>query len=86
MNNIPRMESISNTAALFHLPVHFVRSAVANGDIVSVRAGRKILVNLDSLAAFLNTGKPQGAAANASENNRHSDEKNAPRIAPIPLR
>ncbi len=83
---IPRMETIPKTAEIFNLPVHFVRAAVANGDVVAIRAGRKFLVNLDSLTAFLNTGMPQGAAANFPKSDRRSNEKNAPRIAPIPLR
>lgn len=83
---VPRVESIVKTAALLHLPVHFIRAAVANGDIVAVRAGRKFLVNIDSVIAFLNTRIPQGTAANVSENDSRSDVKNAPRIAPIHLR
>lgn len=83
---VPRMESITKTAELFKLPVHFVRAAVANGDVVSVRAGRKILVNLDSLAAFLNTGKPQGASANVCESDRRSDGEKVLRVLPIPFR
>lgn len=83
---IPRMETITNTAEIFNLPVHFVRAAVANGDVVAIRAGRKFLVNLDSLAVFLNTGLPQGtAAANTTENSRRSTE-NESRITPISLR
>lgn len=83
---IPHMETINNTADLFNLPVHFVRAAVVNGDVVSVRAGRKFLVNIESVSAFLNTGIPQGAAANSSEIDSRSDKKNAPRITPISLR
>ena len=89
MNNtlkIPCMETITNTAALFNLPVHFVRAAVAKGDVVAVRAGRKFLVNLDSLAAFLSTGIPQGAAANDRESSSRSDVESAPRVTPISLR
>lgn len=81
----PRMESITKTAELFKLPVHFVRAAVASGDVVSVRAGRKFLVNCDSMSVFLNTGIPQGAAVSSLEN-RRSDKKNAPRITPVSLR
>lgn len=81
----PRMESITKTAELFKLPVHFVRAAVASGDVVSVRAGRKFLVNCDSMSIFLSTGIPQGAAVSSPES-RRSDKKNAPRITPISLR
>ncbi|MCM1166050.1 MAG: hypothetical protein NC299_10675 [Lachnospiraceae bacterium] len=81
---IPHMETITNTAIVYNLPVHFIRAAVANGDIVAVRAGRKFLVNCDSLEMFLRTGIPQGTAMKAAP--RRSDEEAAPRISPISLR
>ena len=57
----PRMETIKNTAALFGLPVHFIRQKVATGEIVAVRAGRRFLVNVDKLAEYLNSNtiKPE---------------------------
>ena len=83
---VPRMETITKTAEISSLPIHVVRAMVANGDVVAVRAGRKFLVNMDSLSAFLNTGVPQGAAANTTENSRRSDGETAPRIATISLK
>lgn len=56
---IPRMEGIRKTAELFGLPVHFVRSKVASGEVVAVRAGRKFLVNVDRFAEYLNTATVQ---------------------------
>lgn len=57
----PRMETIKATAALFNLPVHFIRQKVATGEIVAVRAGRRFLVNVDKLAEYLNSNtiKPE---------------------------
>ena len=57
----PRMETIKTTAALFNLPVHFIRQKVATGEIVAVRAGRRFLVNVDKLAEYLNSNtiKPE---------------------------
>lgn len=52
---IPRMETIKTTAALFNLPVHFVRCKVASGEVVAVRAGRRFLVNVDKFAEYLNS-------------------------------
>lgn len=49
------MESIKTTAALFNLPVHFVRCKVASGEVVAVRAGRRFLVNVDKFAEYLNS-------------------------------
>ena len=54
---VPRMETIKTTAALFNLPVHFIRQKVTSGEIVAVRAGRRFLVNVDKLAEYLNSSK-----------------------------
>lgn len=51
---IPRMETITKTAEIFGLPVHFVRAKVKNGEVVAVNAGRRYLVNVDKFAEFLN--------------------------------
>lgn len=56
---IPHMEGIRKTAELFGLSVHFVRSKVASGEVVAVRAGRKFLVNVDRFAEYLNTSTVQ---------------------------
>ena len=53
------METIKRTAELFGLPVHFVRTKVASGEVVAVRAGRKFLVNVDRFAEYLNTSTVQ---------------------------
>lgn len=52
---IPRMETIKRTAELFGLPVHFVRTKVASGEVVAVRAGKRFLVNVDKFAEYLNS-------------------------------
>lgn len=83
---IPRMLTIREAAELFNLPIHFVRECVGDGRVVAVRAGRKFLVNADSVTAFLNSGVSQGAAANDRECSRRSDGETAPRITPISLR
>lgn len=61
---IPHMEGIRKTAELFGLPVHFVRTKVASGEVVAVRAGRKFLVNVDRFAEYLNntTVQPESGA------------------------
>lgn len=59
---IPRMETIKATAKLTGLPEHFIRQKVISGEIVSVKAGCKYLVNVDKLIEYLNchteTAKP----------------------------
>lgn len=44
---VPRMEPIKPAAVISNISVHALRMMVANGDVVSIRAGRKILVNMD---------------------------------------
>ena len=54
---LPDMRTIRQTAERFRLPVHFVRQAVKNGDVVAVQAGRKCFyVNQASMIAYLNGG------------------------------
>lgn len=77
---IPRMETIKNTAALFNLPVHFVRQKVNSGEIVAVRAGNRYLVNVDKLAEYLNSS----TITDGTE--KHSDQSRDARIMSIPLR
>ena len=52
----PRMGTIKEAADASGLAVYRVRRLVASGRIRYVKAGRRILVNLDSLARYLNTG------------------------------
>ena len=55
ITEIPRMETIKATAKLFGLPEHFIRQKVISGEIVSVKAGCKYLVNVDRFAEYLNS-------------------------------
>lgn len=73
----PRMETIKTTAALFNLPVHFIRQKVTNGEIVAVRAGRRFLVNVDKLAEYLNSSKLTPETDEAASTSR---------ISPVDLR
>lgn len=57
---IPVMLSLKETAIRFNLPVHFVRTLVANRSIYAVSNGRKFFVNQQSVADYLN-GKPWAA-------------------------
>lgn len=52
----PHMGTIQEAADASGLAVYRVRRLVASGRIRYVKAGRRILVNLDSLARYLNTG------------------------------
>ena len=50
----PVMLSIKETADLFNLPVHFIRSLVADRKIYAVQAGsRKYYINASSVSDYL---------------------------------
>lgn len=62
--SMPTMAGIPDAAAKSGLSVYRIRVLCADGSIRSVRCGRRILVNLDSLAVYLN-GTDTPAAAEA---------------------
>lgn len=78
----PLMLSPVETAERFNLPQHFVRELAANGSVVSIRAGRRILINAESVERYLTTGEAQGAVT-AAEN---VPAPSGGRIVPIPLK
>lgn len=53
--NKPQMETIANTAKILGLPEYFVRTKVKSGEIVAIRAGRKVLINVPKFIEYLNT-------------------------------
>lgn len=57
---IPRMRTIKQAAAESGLAVYHIRKLVAENKVRFVRAGRKVIVNLDSLVQYLSDG--EGAA------------------------
>lgn len=52
----PHMGTIKEAADASGLAVYRVRRLVSSGKIRYIRAGRRILVNLDSLARYMNAG------------------------------
>lgn len=54
----PRVASISQAAAESGVPAYRIRQLCKMGQVRSVRCGRKILVNLSSLAAWMDGGEP----------------------------
>ena len=59
-NNVyfPHMGTVKEAADASGLAVSRIRKLVASGTVRSVRAGRRILVNLDSLSKYLDDGDP----------------------------
>lgn len=62
----PPMAGITDAAAQSGLSVYRIRMLCADGSIRSVRCGRRILVNMNSLAAYLN-----GTDTPAANNQNH---------------
>lgn len=60
------MAGITDAAAQSGLSVYRIRMLCADGSIRSVRCGRRILVNMNSLAAYLN-----GTDTPAANNQNH---------------
>ncbi len=79
MTEIPEMLTVKETQVRYDLHEYFVRRMVADGCVVSIRSGRKILINAASVTRYLETGLPQGTQA-------APQTETAPRITPIPLR
>lgn len=62
MNNavcFPRMASVREAAATSGLAVYRIRQLVSTGQVKYIHAGRRILVNLDSLARYMEQGELQ---------------------------
>ena len=60
--SLPTMCSITDAASRSGLAVYRVLVLCAEGAVQSIRCGRRILVNLDSLAAYLNGTETPAAA------------------------
>lgn len=52
--SVPTMLTIKEAAKTFKLSEYFLRRAVNEGQIVAIRAGKKILINAEKLAEYLN--------------------------------
>ena len=52
----PHMGTVQEAAEASGLAKSHIRRLLADGTVRSVRAGRRILVNLDSLARYLSAG------------------------------
>lgn len=57
MEKIPTMKSISECSEIVGLAKYHVRRLVLQDKIKYVKAGRKYLVNLESLIEYLNNGE-----------------------------
>lgn len=58
---LPRMRTIKQTALETGLHEYFVRQLVKQDKIKYVKAGRKVLINLDLFISFLNAEEREAA-------------------------
>ena len=56
MELIPTMLSIKDAAAVTGLSYSYIRSLVLQNKIVFIRSGRKVFINMEKFAEFLNNG------------------------------
>lgn len=59
---VPRMATINEAAELTGLAKHYLRQLALQGKVSNVRAGKKILINVEKLIDFLNIGEIGGQA------------------------
>lgn len=55
---LPRMLTVKDAAAASGLSVNFIRQLALSGRVVSVRAGNRVIINMESLRDFLERGEP----------------------------
>lgn len=58
--NPPLMLTVKETMKYTGLPERFIRAKVKSGDIVCVKSGNRILINIDKFIDYLNTAKEGG--------------------------
>lgn len=87
-NNIsaPTMLTIKETAKKFKLSEYFLRRGVNEGQIVAIRAGRKILINAEKLAEYLNNNTLSNAETLNTKSYKTCSPINTPKKSYISTR
>ena len=67
---IPHLENIKKTAEIFGLPEYLIRQKVNSGEIVAIRSGRRVFVNIDKLAEYLNNSRLKPKVDEAANNRK----------------
>lgn len=67
--NPPTMKTINEAAEITGLAKYFIRQLALKNQIKNVRAGKKILVNIEKLVEYLNTCTGNDAVKNTEPNN-----------------
>lgn len=55
MNNLPVMLTVNQTAAAFGIAQHHARQLALTGKVKATRAGKKILINQQSVIDYFNS-------------------------------
>ncbi len=58
---MPQMATINETAKITGLARHFIRQLALQNKIKHIRAGKKILINIEKLIEYLNNGDNEPA-------------------------
>lgn len=64
--NAPQMATINEAAKITGLAKYYIRQLALQNKIKNVRAGKKILINVDKLIEFLNNGEDDAQAGMSS--------------------
>lgn len=65
--NLPRMRTLREAAAESGINYNRLRLICLQDKVVYIKAGKKFLINMDSLASYLNTGDQGRGAGNDTE-------------------
>lgn len=60
---IPTMITIKEASSQTGLSYEYIRKLCLQGKIVHIHAGRKVLINMEKLVAFLNEGEQAAGAS-----------------------
>lgn len=64
---LPKMATINECAKMVKLAKYHIRQLVLQGKVKYVKAGKKHLINVDSLIEYLNNGEVQTEAEELTE-------------------
>lgn len=65
---LPKMATINECAKIVKLAKYHIRQLVLQGKVKYVKAGKKYLINLNSLVEYLNNGETQTKTEELTEN------------------
>lgn len=58
--SVPKMATVIEAAKITGLAKHYIRQLALHNKVSHVRAGKKILINIEKLIEFLNAGEIGG--------------------------